>query len=77
MKIFKFLKPMNQVKLLVHNYVVMAIGFALNHDKSLQIYFCQKQLSERCQKQSHAKNDFLKDVKSRISISIDKTKKTV
>ena len=36
----------------------MANGFALNHDKSLQIYFlcikCQakKQLSERCRKHS-------------------------
>ena len=33
----------------------MTQGFALNHDKSLRIYFCvkrqaKKQLSERCQK---------------------------
>ena len=34
----------------------MTNGFALNHDKSLQIYF----LSVMCQ----AKNDFLKDVES-------------
>ena len=39
----------------------MTNGFALNHYKSLQIYFfCVK-----CQ----AKNDFLKDVKSTVSIS--------
>ena len=31
----------------------MTNGFALNHDKNLQIYFCVK-----------AKNDFLKDVES-------------
>ena len=38
----------------------MTNGFALNHDKSLQIYFfCVK-----CQ----AKNDFLKDVESTVSI---------
>ena len=36
----------------------MTNGFALNHDKSLQIYFfCVK-----CQ----AKNDFLKDVESTV-----------
>ena len=36
----------------------MTNGFALNHDKSLQIYiFCVKR---------HAKNDFLKDVESTV-----------
>ena len=35
----------------------MTNGFALNHDKSLQIYFCVK-----CQ----ATNDFLKDVESTV-----------
>ena len=34
----------------------MKIGFALNHDKSLQIYFFCHQ----------AKNDFLKDVESTV-----------
>ena len=38
----------------------MTNGFALNHDKSLQIYFfCVK-----CQ----AENDFLKDVKSSVGV---------
>ena len=38
----------------------MTKGFALNHDKSLQIYFfCLKHL---------AKNDFLKDVESTVGI---------
>ena len=32
----------------------MTNDFVLNHDKSLQIYFCVK---------NQAKNDFLKDVK--------------
>ena len=36
----------------------MANGFALNHDKNLQIYFvCVKR---------QAKNDFLKDVESTV-----------
>ena len=35
----------------------MTNGFALNHEKSLQIYFCVK---------LQAKNDFLKDVESTI-----------
>ena len=38
----------------------MTNGFALNHDKNLQIYFfCVK---------PQTKNDFLKDVKSIVSI---------
>ena len=40
------------IKLLVHTFC--ANGFALNHDKSLQVsFFCVKR---------QAKNDFLKDV---------------
>ena len=35
----------------------MTNGFALNHDKSLQIYFCIK---------PQAKNDFLKEVESTV-----------
>ena len=35
----------------------MTNGFALNHDKNLQIYFCVKR---------QAKNDFLKDVESTV-----------
>ena len=38
----------------------MTNGFALNHDKSLQIYFlCVKH---------QAKNDFLKDVESTVTL---------
>ena len=38
----------------------MTNGFALNHDKSLQIYFfCVKR---------QAKNDFLKDVESTVNV---------
>ena len=37
----------------------MTNGFALNHDKSLQIYFCVKH---------QAKNDFLKYVESTVGI---------
>ena len=40
-------------------------GFALNHDKSLQIYFfCIKR---------QAKNDFLKDVESTVGHKFDHT----
>ena len=40
----------------------MTNGFALNHDKSLQIYFvCVKQ---------QTKNDFLKDVESIVESGI-------
>ena len=47
----------------------MKNGFALNHDKNLQIYFfCVKR---------QAKNDFLKDVESTVSIGTDRPKKTV
>ena len=35
----------------------MTNGFALIHDKSLEIYFCVKR---------QAKNDFLKDVESTV-----------
>ena len=39
----------------------MTNGFALNHDKNLQIYFfCVKR---------QAKNDFLKDVESTVTLS--------
>ena len=39
----------------------MTNGFALNHDKSLQIYFfCVKR---------QAKNDFLKDVESTVVLT--------
>ena len=44
----------------------MTNGFALNHDKSLQIYFfCQ------------AKNDFLKDAESTVSIGTDRPQQTL
>ena len=53
-----FLKTNDQKKTF-SAYVVMTNGFALNHDKSLQIYFCVK---------LQTKNDFLKDVKSTVGI---------
>ena len=57
MKILDFLKPMTRIKVFVHR--VTTNGFALNHDKSLQIYFfCVKRL---------AKNGFLKDVESAVA----------
>ena len=44
----------------------MINGFALNHDKSLKIYFfCVKH---------QEKNDFLKDVESTVSIGTDRPK---
>ena len=43
-----------------YTLVVTTNGFALNHDKNLQIYFfCVKR---------QAKNDFLKDVESTVGI---------
>ena len=53
-----FLKTNDQKKTF-SAYVVMTNGFALNHDKSLQIYFCVK---------LQAKNYFLKDVESTVGI---------
>ena len=41
----------------------MTYGFALNHDKSLQIYFCVK-------RQDKKKNDFLKEAESTVSKQI-------
>ena len=56
-KIFDFLKT-NDCNESFHTQEVTTNGFALDHDKSLQVYFfCVK-----CQ----AKNDFLKDVESTV-----------
>ena len=57
MKIFDFLKAIDWNKTFCAK-VVMTNGFALNHDKSLQIYFFCVKLQ--------AKNDFLKDVESTV-----------
>ena len=58
LKCLMFQKSMTRIKAFLHS---MANGFALNHDKSLQIYlFCVKH---------QAKNNFLKDVESTVSIS--------
>ena len=46
----------------------MTNGFALNHDKSLQIYFiCVKR---------QAKNDFLKDVESKVHVKPSRVQET-
>ena len=47
----------------------MTNGFALNHDKNLQIYFlCVKH---------QAKNDFLKDVESTVDTGADRPEQKV
>ena len=57
-KIFDFLKTNDQNKTFCA-YVVKTNGFALSHDKSLQIYFFFVK--------RQAKNDFPKDVESTVS----------
>ena len=56
-KLFNFLKNNDYNKIFTAQ-VVTTNGFALNHDKSLQIYFLCVQLQ--------AKNNFLKDVNSPV-----------
>ena len=56
MKIFEFFKTIDLNKT-VYVYIVVTNGLTLNHNKSLQIYFCVK-----CQ----AKNNFPKDVERTV-----------
>ena len=46
----------------------MANGFALNHDKSLQIYFfcVKRQAKKKKKKKKTKKNDFLKGVENTV-----------
>ena len=54
---------MTRMKLFVHRKLRQMV-FALNHNKSLRIYFfCVKRQAVKRQ----AKNDFLKDVESTVS----------